>query len=54
MGADFSRILIWFVVNREAYGEVLRPFIDNKKNKCYEKMYCIILLNHTFKCSECL
>ena len=27
MGADFSRICAWFVVNREAYGEGLRPFL---------------------------
>ena len=26
MGADFSRICAWFVVNREAYGEGLRLF----------------------------
>jgi len=28
MGADFSRICAWFVVNREAYGEGLRLFIN--------------------------
>ena len=26
MGADFSRICVWFVVNRVAYGEGLRLF----------------------------
>ena len=26
MGADFSHICVWFVVNQEAYGEGLRLF----------------------------
>jgi hypothetical protein len=30
MGADFSRICAWFVVNREAYGEGLRLFYLHK------------------------
>ena len=27
-GRRFLRILVWFVVNREAYGEGLRHFVD--------------------------
>jgi len=30
MGADFSRICAWFVVNREAYGEGLRLLFNIK------------------------
>ena len=38
MGADFSRICAWFVVNREAYGEGLRLLMFNKI-KSYEESH---------------
>ena len=39
MGADFSRICAWFVVNREAYGEGLRLLMFNKIKSYYEESH---------------
>lgn len=36
-GADFSHIHVWFVVNREAYGEGLRLLMFNKYMSYYEE-----------------
>ena len=43
-GADFSRIHVWFVVNREAYGEGLRLLRLNNKKKIIMKKIIILML----------